>query len=360
MKKKFRFHGGAEQYLKRLLNALTKENSFDIHLLSQTWDEKVTPNVVIHTLPKIKAPLSDLVFALQVKGFLKKYKFDLVFSFDRILSDCVYRASDGCHLKWLAQKAKFSSKIKGLDIKYNIKHKSIAWLEKQCLKKARKIIANSRMVKNDFKTVYNREIAKNIVVIYNGIDVNYFDPNKIALSKCDIKRKDEIILGFIGSDFFRKGLGLLLKALSNMSLKARLVVIGRDKKQKHYQRLVKKLGLQERILFLGAQKDIRPYLKNIDVFVLPTLYDPFANTCLESLSFNVPVVTSTFNGAHEIIDEGADGMIASLDVNDLSRKIEKACKIKSFSREKIINHFKIEDKTKEIVKLIKENTSYVS
>jgi UDP-glucose:(heptosyl)LPS alpha-1,3-glucosyltransferase len=48
-----------------------------------------------------------------------------------------------------------------------------------------------------------------------------------------------------------------------------------------------------------------------DVFVLPTIYDPFSNACIEALAAGLPVVTTTANGFAEIIDPGVDGDIVA-------------------------------------------------
>jgi UDP-glucose:(heptosyl)LPS alpha-1,3-glucosyltransferase len=45
--------------------------------------------------------------------------------------------------------------------------------------------------------------------------------------------------------------------------------------------------------------------------VFPTQYDPFANVCLEALACGLPVVTTSSNGAAEILEEGRDGFVVS-------------------------------------------------
>jgi UDP-glucose:(heptosyl)LPS alpha-1,3-glucosyltransferase len=66
------------------------------------------------------------------------------------------------------------------------------------------------------------------------------------------------------------------------------------------------------------------YLAAADAFILPTLYEPFSNACLEALAAGLPVITTRFNGFAEIIEHGADGeMIESpRDTAALVRAIE--------------------------------------
>jgi UDP-glucose:(heptosyl)LPS alpha-1,3-glucosyltransferase len=58
--------------------------------------------------------------------------------------------------------------------------------------------------------------------------------------------------------------------------------------------------------------------------VFPTLYDPFANVCLEALACGLPVVTTTTNGASEIIGEGREGYVIPGEVEGMAEAIAEA------------------------------------
>ena len=60
---------------------------------------------------------------------------------------------------------------------------------------------------------------------------------------------------------------------------------------------------------LGAVRDLPALYQAADIFLLPTLYDPFSNACLEALAAGLPVVTTRNNGFSEIIEEGVHGSI---------------------------------------------------
>ena len=62
-----------------------------------------------------------------------------------------------------------------------------------------------------------------------------------------------------------------------------------------------KIGVGERVSFLGHTPNPESVLQQSDLLVLPTLYDPSANVCLEALACGVPVVTSGNNGMCEIL-----------------------------------------------------------
>jgi UDP-glucose:(heptosyl)LPS alpha-1,3-glucosyltransferase len=97
-----------------------------------------------------------------------------------------------------------------------------------------------------------------------------------------------------------------------------LIVVGKDKKLGRYRALAARLGLDSRVHFSGAQKDVLPYYGAADIFVLPALYEPFPNVVLEALASGLPVITSTKCGARELIENGREGyVIDALDVNAL-------------------------------------------
>jgi UDP-glucose:(heptosyl)LPS alpha-1,3-glucosyltransferase len=57
-----------------------------------------------------------------------------------------------------------------------------------------------------------------------------------------------------------------------------------------------------------------------DLFLLPTLYDPFANVTLEAMAAGLPVITTLANGAHEILTSGQNGFVvpSAQDIDELA------------------------------------------
>ena len=55
-------------------------------------------------------------------------------------------------------------------------------------------------------------------------------------------------------------------------------------------------------IFLGSQQNVKKWYQMADLFVLPTAYDPFSNSCLEALACGCPVITTRSNGASECIN----------------------------------------------------------
>jgi UDP-glucose:(heptosyl)LPS alpha-1,3-glucosyltransferase len=120
---------------------------------------------------------------------------------------------------------------------------------------------------------------------------------------------DTVVVLFVAMDFERKGLDFLLKALSLVRKQmVMLIVAGKDKSSK-YQRMAEKLKLADRVKFIGYYPRVEEIYGIGDMLVLPTLYDPFSNCCLEALACGIPVVTTRQNGASELIEDGKNGFI---------------------------------------------------
>jgi UDP-glucose:(heptosyl)LPS alpha-1,3-glucosyltransferase len=82
------------------------------------------------------------------------------------------------------------------------------------------------------------------------------------------------------------------------------------------------LSIANRVRFLGGLNDVKPVYGAADALILPTLYDPFPNVCLEALACGLPVFTSPWCGAAEWISEGVNGWVRdALDVEGYAAAI---------------------------------------
>jgi UDP-glucose:(heptosyl)LPS alpha-1,3-glucosyltransferase len=154
-------------------------------------------------------------------------------------------------------------------------------------------------------------------VVYNGVDLETFSPSPASTGAGSIR------LLFVGQDFRRKGLAPLLEALSIAVAAGHtptLRVIGRDD-PKTYRALAETLGVADRVSFEGPSGKIQEAYRNADLFVFPTLYDPFANVCLEALACGLPVLTTSTNGSSEVVGEGAEGYVVEGSANGLPARL---------------------------------------
>ena len=187
--------------------------------------------------------------------------------------------------------------------RFNAKHREILELEKALFGGgARRAIANSHMVEREAQEYYNYP-AQQIEVVPNGVPLADFQPDPEArrLRRKILRlRDDEIAVLFVGSGWERKGLPYALKSIDSLGGKFRLLVAGRGRRHLVRGRFVSRLG---------AVRDLPALYPAADIFLLPTLYDPFSNACLEALAAGLPVITTRANGFSEIIEHGVHGSI---------------------------------------------------
>lgn len=308
--------GGAEQYVVNLSRQLLKIGH-EVHVFANTFDEPSHPGITFHKVPMLAffSPLKNLTFALNTKRLLKKETFDIVNGFSQVYHQDIYRMGDGLHLHYL--KTKYPHTLLRCLTYLNPRHLVILLIEKQIFKPqhVRHIIANSTMCKQQAIHHY-RVPQERIDVIYNGVDLDRFTPGRRETYRMQVRESlhisdQEIVLLFVSRNYKRKGLDCLIKSLSHLGGKAhtvKVIVVGRGN-PKLFKRLAGRLGLLDKIIFVGEETVMEAYYGASDLLVLPTRYDPFSNVCLEALACGLPVITTKSNGAAEIIEDGKNGII---------------------------------------------------
>jgi UDP-glucose:(heptosyl)LPS alpha-1,3-glucosyltransferase len=122
-------------------------------------------------------------------------------------------------------------------------------------------------------------------------------------------KQDQIALLFAGSGWERKGLLFAIEAMMLCkNRKMRLLVAGRGD-TRPYKATRLRFWREDPVQFLGEAADLVPVYAAADIFILPTIYDPFSNACLEALASGLPVITTRSNGFSEIIEDGVHGSI---------------------------------------------------
>lgn len=161
-------------------------------------------------------------------------------------------------------------------------------------------------------------------LIPNGVDiVDIASVNDIADEIVEWKANDYFIIGYIGQLIYRKGLDILLKALSKIDLKEwRLAIIGDGPEKPELVKLVHDLKLEYQVKFFGFRKDRISFLRGLDVFVLPSRLEGVPRCVMEAMATNVPVVASDIPGCRDLILQDITGLLFKPDdVDGLCRAI---------------------------------------
>jgi len=214
------------------------------------------------------------------------------------------------HLKHAGHIAQIASKLGN---RLNQRRQLFAKAENYLLKSRQPpvVLCLSEYVKQTVRRYY--DLPENrLATLFNAVDLTRFDPTLRDRKK---DRRDLKIEGnqtaalMVAQDFARKGLKQTIQAMQKIGDRdLHLFVIGRDNAAP-YERQAKDAGIAGQIHFAGQVADPRPYYNAADFLVLPTSHDPCSLAVLESLAMGLPVISTVFNGACEIMENSKHGFV---------------------------------------------------
>lgn len=293
--------GGAEAYLLRLAAELARRGHELVLFSDVVWPDSA---LAAHGLRMDRAVIEARTPRLFADGLEKAradYSLDLLFSLERVWSCDLYRAGDGVHAGWLEKRARFEPAWQGWLRRLNPKHRQILALERALFTgSARRIITNSALVQREITTLFGTP-AERITVVHNGLPQQSIPPGARAEMRAELGLAEtDYVAIFVGSGWERKGLRFAVEAVRQMR-GVTLLVAGKGNPRG--------LDAVPGVCFLGPRRDVPRLLAAADVFVLPTIYEPFSNACLEALAAGLPVITTSANGFAEIMAPGTDGEV---------------------------------------------------
>ena len=231
------------------------------------------------------------------------------------------------------------------------------------------IIAGSNFIFSHIKENYSDYLnfKKKFLVIFRGINVDYFDPStklesdeKNLLKKWEINKEKKIIL-VPGRLTSWKGQELLIEAINlvkiELGYEAFHVVIlgsdqGRDLYKKKLVRLTEQFRLTNQIKFIDHCKDMALAYHVSDVIISPSIEpEAFGRVAVEAQSMEKLIIASNIGGSNETIIDGKTGFLfESGDADSLSKKIIQAITMDERSlqligiegRKNIIKKFNVE------------------
>ena len=261
------------------------------------------------TLPKIGMSVAPWLMARSIEHEITTilesgYHFDII--------DAHYFYPDGVAAAILARKLHIPLVItaRGTDInlipKYKLARKAILWAANQ----AAAIIAVSRALKERMTELGVDE--SKISVLRNGVDLEFFRPINQMTARRNVGTWRGRWLLSVGELIERKGHHLIIEALSSLK-ETHLAIIGDGPMHAELRALAKRLGVANRVRFLGAvsQDKLRNYYNAADALVLASSREGMANVLLEAIACGLPVVATPVWGTPEVIASPDAGLLTS-------------------------------------------------
>lgn len=325
--------GGTERYLNHLA-AFLAEHGHRVTIVCRSHEE--TPHADVRFLVfqdfAIGPAWRMWAFARAVERRVTHADYDLIFGLGKTWSHDVVRLGGGSHQAYLELALSASPPgVKAAIGRHRLKHKVALLIEERALRPGSfgKVIVNSEMIGRD--AMRRHGVPEDAIeVIFNGVELERFHPGHRQAAGAELRRSlgltdEHRVVLYLGTGYARKGLDVLIDAFPALLRErpaARLVVVGYDSAQAAYEARARRLGISEQTRFLGGRRDPEVCYGAADLYVLPTRYDPFANSTLEALACGLPVITTATNGASELMDPGVQGTVLSAcDPEPLAREL---------------------------------------
>ncbi|MCK4798084.1 MAG: glycosyltransferase family 4 protein [Spirochaetes bacterium] len=295
--------GGAGNATHYILNEFSKNKNIEIDLVtSSVSDFKIkefSQKIYIHYLDigkngnlHFQTNKELLLYSWKAykysKQLIKKKEFDLIHAFFGI--PCGYIA--------MKLKLPYIVSLRGSDVpSYNKRFKIFdkfifKRLNKKIWNNAKLVIANSQGLR---ELALQSSPAQDISVIYNGVNVDEFKQVK----KNKINKK--ITLISTGRLIQRKGYEYLIRALKDLD-DIQLNLIGDGDIKSHLEGLSKKLNVDVNFVGKKNHNEIKKYLQQADIFILPSLNEGMSNSALEAMACGLPIVVTDVGGSKELIN----------------------------------------------------------
>ena len=192
-------------------------------------------------------------------------------------------------------------------------------IERQGMERADKVIAVSHFTRNIIISRYGISGDK-VEVAYNGVERN---GNWSTLVETGIKKDEKIVL-FLGRITMQKGPEYFLQAAKKVLEimdNVKFVMAGSGDMMHRAIELSAELGIGQKVLFTGFLhgEDVRKIYKMADLYVMPSVSEPFGIAPLEALDNDVPVIISKQSGVSEVLMHALK--VDFWDVNEIANKI---------------------------------------
>jgi glycosyltransferase involved in cell wall biosynthesis len=199
-------------------------------------------------------------------------------------------------------------------------HRFNAWCEARAFGHARCIVVPSKGLARELAAVYPQAAPK-LITLPNPISVERFgrraDFDRAGFRAQHGVPDDAVVFAFVAlGDFARKGMGLILPALSTLREQGAwlLVVGGRAGEVEQTRREAERHGIADRVCFVGLQPEVPPFLWASDALVFPSAYEIFSLVTLQAAAAGLPLIVSRgLHGAEEVLVDGETGFAVERD-----------------------------------------------
>ncbi len=348
-------YGGSERYVNLLSNALVEEGH----------------NVfVISTGGPIVSELNKKVIHEKVDSIPGTSKEDRVKTAKSIETICKNNQIDLVHCNSVtafraAKLVKRSINVPVIYTAHAVEQSKIPVIGAELDMKVDKVIAVSNFIRHHLRKT--GLLSSKINLVYHGVDTNKF---RERIMKPELKsyfgiKSNERVIMCVARLKPEKGISQLIKAIPIILERGnniKVVFVGDGANRKEYEKLAKDLGVENKVLFLGAKGNVEEILSIADVFCLSSINEALSFAILEAMAEGKPVVATRVGGIPEAVVDKVTGLLVPPgNIQGLANAINKLLEDKLLSKRlganakgRIKENFRFDRMLRETIALFEE------
>ncbi len=309
------------------------QDSFEIHLYSQSVEDLDLTNIVWHKIPKLPGPhLVNFLWWFLANHLWRAWdrqihglRYDLVYSPG---VNCLNADVVSVHIifaEYLQRIGSNASPSKSISwpirLHRKLYYRICRFLEKQVYTNSETfLILISQKTATNLERFYGRH--ERIAILYLGLDHETFNPARRLQFRENARKEiglsaERFVVLLVGNDWRNKGVPVLLQAMALLrDLPINLLVISREDPAA-IESLVIDGGLAGYVRVMPPRKDVEFYYAAADAYAGPSLEDTFALPPAEAMACGLPVIVSAANGTCEIMTNEQNGLVLSDPTNSV-------------------------------------------
>ncbi|OUR63171.1 hypothetical protein A9Q74_02905 [Colwellia sp. 39_35_sub15_T18] len=288
--------------------------------------KEVRNNIEVHhpkyvVIPKIGMYLTPFFMTIAIAKVIKKLKkqdkhFDLI--------DGHYFYPDGVAIAKAAKKYNipFTCTARGTDINLIPQQPKARKMIQKVFIQAAHTMTVCQALKDEMLTLGAK--SSDVTVLRNGVDLELFNSSSKEQQqtlKSELQIDNKLVMS-VGWLIERKGHYLVIDAIKSLG-NVTLAIAGNGPDKQKLQEQVKNLGLEDKVLFLGAlsQTELNKWFRAADITVLASSREGWANVLLESMASGTPVVATNVWGTPEVVASEEAGVLVERNAQSIATGI---------------------------------------